>query len=234
MVQAEQERRAHAIRRDLLRPIAVVVWAALLLGFWLLLRGSPAGPLDTLRQAALQLASSPWAPLVLLALYGLRPLLLVPITVLNVASGFALGPLLAIPLALTGTLISASSGYAIGRLLGPAQAASTSRFATLLRKRTFESVAAGGLMYLHADLVNLPAGMLRLRFPAFLLGIVVGNSLTLTMAVMAGAAIDADAAGGGYSVNLEYVALAVILFAASVILAQVVRRRLGVRRSGSG
>jgi uncharacterized membrane protein YdjX (TVP38/TMEM64 family) len=46
-----------------------------------------------------------------LALYLLRPLLLVPITVVNLASGFVLGALPGLALAMAGTLASASIGY---------------------------------------------------------------------------------------------------------------------------
>ncbi|HEX7002642.1 MAG TPA: VTT domain-containing protein [Trueperaceae bacterium] len=229
--QAGDERSRGAGRLRLLRPLAVVVWVLLLLSFWLLLSHQSGEPLRLLREVARSFALSRWAPAMLLALYAARPLLLLPITVLNLACGFALGASAGIPLALLGTLVSASTGYAIGMSLGTEELATRSqvrwRFVRLLRSRSFEAVAAGGLMYLHADLVNLPAGILRLHFPTFLLGIAVGNSLTLTMAVLAGAAIEVGGLGADVSVDLAYIVGAAALFLASLLLARSLRARIG-------
>ena len=218
----------------LLRPVAVVLWAVLLLAFWISFRDAADGPLALLRHAARAVTGSAWAPLGLLGLYLLRPLLLVPITAINLATGFLLGPAAGIALAFVGTLLSASAGYLLGRSLGSsAPVASLTarwRFAEFLRQRSFEAVCAGGLMYLHADLVNFPAGMLRVPFPTFLLGIALGNSLTMSMAVLAGAAFDGS--GGGLpTLNLEYVAMAAALFIVSLALARLMRRRT-TRASG--
>lgn len=226
------------VRLPVLRYVAVVIWGLLLIAFWLLLRRTEAGPVELLVNSAQQVIRSGWAPAGLLALYLLRPFLLVPITVLNLASGLAFGPVPGIPLALAGTLISASMGYGIGRLLGSAELADRLshrwRFVRLLRARSFEAVIGGGLMYLHADMVNLPAGMLRLHFPTFLLGISIGNSLTLTMAVLAGAAIEGGIRDAALAVDLRYVAMALALFLLSVLLARLLRRRIRPESDGVG
>lgn len=163
--------------------------------------------------------------------YLLRPLLLVPVTLLNLTSGLLLGPPFGIALAMAGTLLSASVGYGIGRLLGSAELADrlSTRwpFLRMLRARSFEAVVGGGLMYLHADMVNLPSGILRIHFPTFLLGITFGNSLTLTTAVLAGASVEGDLASvSPSSLNVEYLVIAGSLFLVSVLLAQLLRRRL--------
>lgn len=211
------------------RSVALVAWVSLLLAFWLGARQSELGPVAYLISIIERLAAHPLAALGVLALYLARPLLLVPITVANLTAGFVLGPVNGWALALVGTLASASMGYAIGRFLGPralvAGLLGRWRFLAALRRRSFESVVAGGLMYLHADAVNLPAGMLRVRYPVFLAGIAVGNALTMTSAVLAGASVEGDLASVGVTVDTGTVVLALTLFACSLAVASWLRRR---------
>lgn len=221
------------MRTRILRLTSLSTWALLLIAFWIAARQADAGPVEYLMGVADEISRLSWAPVAMLALYLLRPVLLVPVTLLNLTSGLLLGPLLGIALAMAGTLLSASMGYGMGRLLGSAELAAnlSSRwpFVRMLRARSFEAVVGGGLMYLHADMVNMPAGILRIHFPTFLLGITFGNSLTLTMAVLAGASVEGNLANASLSLNLEYLLIAGSLFLVSVLLAQLLRKRLRPR-----
>ena len=225
---------SRAVRRlvrlpTVLRATAVVLWSALLVAFWLGVRQADVGAVEYLLAGVEQLAERPWAPLGVFAVYLARPLLLVPVTVANLASGYVLGPIAGLALALLGTLASASIGYGIGRLLGHDALASTLperwRVLRLLRRRSFESVVAGGLMYLHADAVNLPAGLMRIRFPVFLAGITIGNSLTMTSAVLAGSAVEGGLGSARVSLDATTLLLALGLFTVSLLLATWLRRR---------
>ena len=220
--------------RAMLRGVALVLWSLLLIAFWLGARQADVGALDYLAASIEHVATRPWAPAGVLALYLLRPLLLVPITVVNLASGFVLGLLPGLALAMVGTLASASIGYGIGRLLGSAGLASElpARWSILrtLRRRSFESVVAGGLMYLHADAVNLPAGLLRIRFPVFLAGIAVGNTLTMSSAVLAGSSVEGSLREASVAIDTSILLLALALFTVSLALASWLRRRQATAR----
>jgi uncharacterized membrane protein YdjX (TVP38/TMEM64 family) len=212
-----------------LRGAALLLWLLLLIAFWQGARQTDVSPLDYLLAGIEDVAERPWAPVGVLALYLLRPLLLVPITVVNLASGFVLGFLPGLALAMTGTLASASVGYGIGRLLGSFGLVGElpTRWAMLraLRRRSFESVVAGGLMYFHADAVNFPAGLLRIRFPVFLAGIAVGNTLTMTSAVLAGSSVEGSLRDATVAVDGTTLLLALGLFTISLTLASWLRRR---------
>jgi phospholipase D1/2 len=220
----------------LLRGATLVLWSILLVAFWQGARQADVGPLDYLLTGIEQVADRPWALAGVFALYLVRPLLLVPITIVNLASGFVLGVFPGLGLALAGTLASASIGYGIGRLLGSfgRTRSLTTRWPILrsLRRRSFESVAAGGFMYLHAEAVNLPAGLLRIRFPVFLAGIAVGNSLTMTSAVLAGSAVEGSLQGTTVDFDGTMLVIAVALFTLSLMLASLLRRRHA--RAGAG
>jgi hypothetical protein len=71
--------------------VALGVWSLALIAFWQGARQADVGPLDYLLTSIEHLAARPWAPAGVLALYLVRPLVLVPITVVNLASGFVLG-----------------------------------------------------------------------------------------------------------------------------------------------
>lgn len=220
-----------------LRGAALLIWVFLLVAFWQGARQADANPLDFLLTGIEGVAERPWAPAGVLALYLLRPLLLVPITVVNLASGFVLGFLPGLALAMTGTLASASVGYGIGRLLGSFGFVGElpTRWAMLraLRRRSFESVVAGGLMYFHADAVNFPAGLLRIRFPVFLAGIAVGNTLTMTSAVLAGSSVEGSLRDATVAFDGTTLLLALGLFTISLVLASWLRRRLPARERAS-
>lgn len=215
--------------RTAMRWTAIVAWSAVLLAFWFGARQADDGPLDFLLGGIDAVAAHPWAAAGVFALYLLRPVLLVPISIVNLASGFVLGLLPGLALAMVGTLASASIGYGIGRLLGSTGLARSlpqrwSLFA-VLRRNAFVSVVAGGLMYLHADAVNVPAGLMRIRFPLFLAGIVVGNALTMTAAVLAGASVEGGLRDASFAVDATTFVSALALFVLSLTLATWLRRR---------
>ncbi len=227
---SDSDRPHQAARGRVPRGLVVGAWAVVVAAFWATVLATDGGPLDTLAAGLDVAAAGAWAPWALLAAYALRPLLLIPITVINLASGFFLGAWPGLAVAMTGTLLSASIGYGLGAGLRSSHDverwAGRWRFVTMLRRRGFESVVAGGLMYLHADMVNLPAGLLRIPVPRFLAGIVIGNALMLTTAVLTGAAVDGTLADARFEVDVGLLAAAGALFAFSLALAAVLRKRL--------
>ena len=231
----------HAVpsRLDANKPLHItvlLVWATLLAAFWLGARRADMGPLEYLLGAIGGLSQRPWAPAGLLALYLFRPLLLMPVTLLNLASGFFLGPLWGVVLGITGVLLSSTVGYGMGRSFGSVELAKnlSARWPLVrtLRSRSFETVLAGGLMYLHADAVNLPSGLLRIRFPVFLAGIVLGNALTLVTAVLAGSSVEGGLVDATLTVKPVYLAIAAALLLVTLVLAYLVRKRIGSRGNG--
>jgi uncharacterized membrane protein YdjX (TVP38/TMEM64 family) len=223
---------SHRSRRSV--AVALVLWGILLLGFWWQANSSELGALTFVAQSIEGIARQPWAPLSAFALYLVRPLLLIPITIVNIAAGFVLGAVGGMALAAAGTLASATIGYGMGRGMGGPTALSAKlsrgRIPQTLRRHGFLSVAVGGLMYLHADAVNFPAGALRIPFPTFMAGIVVGNSLTMTAAVLTGASIDGQLLNANLSLDGNRLILAGTLFAISIALALALRKRLTSRQ----
>jgi phospholipase D1/2 len=128
--------------------------------------------------------------------YLLGSLVLFPITILNVATVFAFGPLVGNAYALTGWLASAAMGYGIGRALGrePVQRLARSRLQRLIRPAERHGFLAVLTMRLFPiapfTLVNFFVGASRIRFRDFFLASAVGRIPGIVVLTLAGVQVE--------------------------------------------
>lgn len=160
------------------RILVVIAVVALLAAAW---RFTPLGEYVTLERIvalARSVRELPAAPLVVVGAYVVAGLLVVPLTLLVVATTIAFGPFTGAAYALAGALTSALVGYvgrkigreALGRRAGRALAAIDARVAGGVL-----SVATLRLMPIAPfALVNLVAGAAQLRVGTFLAGSLLG------------------------------------------------------------
>jgi phosphatidylserine/phosphatidylglycerophosphate/cardiolipin synthase-like enzyme/uncharacterized membrane protein YdjX (TVP38/TMEM64 family) len=125
---------------------------------------------------------SPFAPLWIAGLFTLGSLILMPITLLIVATGMTFGPGLGFSYALWGASVSALVSYGLGRLAGRE---TVRRFAGPRLARVQRQISRRGFIsMLFARVVpiapfvvvNLVAGAIQIRLRDFLLGTVAGMS----------------------------------------------------------
>lgn len=171
-----------------------------------------------------------WGWLLFLSLFILRPVFLVPATVLALLSGILFGLSGGLPIALAGAVISATVGYWIGR--GFPIATERISFTCIkvwhqaLQDRPFDTSLVMHLAMLPFDAINYFCGMLRIKFPPFLLGVAVGAIPGAFNVVLLGASIDIEQVLEGTIspsvINGWYLLAAVGIFVAS----QLVRRYL--------
>jgi uncharacterized membrane protein YdjX (TVP38/TMEM64 family) len=171
-----------------------------------------------------------WGPLVFLAVYVARPLVLFPATVLTVAGGFLFGAAGGLALVLLASNASAMVAFGIGRWLrggtppDPTAAGRLARWARRLRARGFETVIVMRLLYLPYDLVSYLAGALRINPVAFIAGTAVGSAPATVAFVLFGASLESFD-GGVPSVDAPLLIAAAALLVAGLALAQILRRR---------
>lgn len=214
-----------ATRRQ--RALVLALWVGLLGTFWLVARARGEGPL-TLLQAWLEwVAASPYGVLLLLGLYLLRPLLLLPMTMLTVFAGFSFGPAFGFAYALAAMLVSASLAYALARFLGGGLGREGGRFLDALRERSFETVLTSRLMFVPGDVVNYASGALRVRFRPYLAGTALGGVPGLAMGVLAGASIEGGFRFDGLRVRPAYLLASFFLLAVSLGVSRWLRRQRG-------
>jgi phosphatidylserine/phosphatidylglycerophosphate/cardiolipin synthase-like enzyme/uncharacterized membrane protein YdjX (TVP38/TMEM64 family) len=137
-------------------------------------------PLQSLLMRAQDIAGSPLAALWMLAVYILGGLLIVPITVLIVATGVFFGPLVGAVYAFGGVLLNAAVTYWIGQRLGrdTVRRLAGNRLNPImvrLTKQGMLSVARIRLLALGSfSVVNTVAGASHVRLRDFLLGTAIG------------------------------------------------------------
>lgn len=208
--------------------LVVVFWALGIAAFWGYAQVQGAGVTALLQNLLEGVARSPWGPFGLLAVFLVRPLLLLPITILNVFAGFLFGPVWGLAYALVATLLSSTLAYGVARVLKVApQTEAGTGFLDNLRTRSFETVLTGRLLFLPGDLINYAAGFFGISFTAFLLATALGGLPGLMISVLAGASIEGQFNFQGVRINLWYLLASVGMLIFSLGLSYWLRRRSG-------
>jgi len=194
-------------------------------------------PLDVVRRLIAFFGTGFYGPLVFIAIYILRPLLLFPATLLTIAAGFVFGPILGVILIVIGSNASALLAYAIGRFFGQGflgegkSGGIVQRYTVRMRDHSFETVFIMRLIFLPYDLVNYLAGFLRIRWVPFIVATALG-ALPGTLAfTLFGASIERFD-GGIPSLNPWVLAASIAIFLVSLALSRLVKRHSAASRGG--
>lgn len=206
---------------------------AIALGAWLgsaavfFIAAQRAGGVDSVVAALLAgVTGSALGGLLLGVIYLVRPLLLLPTTILTAFCGYAFGPWLGLLIAHVAGLASALVGYAGARIwLGlPASASPVLR--ERLRTRGFETVLVSRLAFVPGDLVNAAAGGLAMPVGTFVLASAIGGLPGTLVSVLAGASMAEGAFKvGGLQVRPSFIVASGSLALVSFLVALVLRRR---------
>ncbi|MDE0527252.1 MAG: VTT domain-containing protein [Truepera sp.] len=205
----------------------LALWAAVLIAFWLVTRTREGGAGAQLEGWLQAIATHPLGWLWLVGIYLLRPLLLLPMTILTVFTGFLFGLGWGLAYALIATLASASLAYLLARFLrlrGSSQRGTA--FLEGLRSRAFETVIIARLVSVPGDLVNYASGALRISFPAFFTATAIGGLPGMGAGVLAGASIEGSFRFGGLRLDPWLFGVSAALLLANLVVAQVLRRYL--------
>ncbi len=182
------------------------LWIVIFAIFWVYVTKSDQTATELLQSWLQGFSSSSLGPLFLLGVFIIRPLFLLPISILNVFAGFAFGPIWGSLYAVIATLISASIPYGMGRFFGtgfkPEQLDTS--LVKRMRERSFDTILLSRLIFIPGDLVNYAAGFLRISFIAFVLATALGGIPSLLMTTLAGASIEGQFAFNGLHLNLWY------------------------------
>ena len=202
------------------------LWIAVVVAFWILAQGREGGGVDLVEGVLAGLAGNRWAMVGLMGAYLVRPLLVLPMTLLTAFAGFLLGPLWGGAFAAVGVLASASVAYAVARFLGAGRAPE-GRWWRILRRRSFEAILVARLMLVPGDAVNYAAGALRIDFGRFAAATALGGLPGLMIGVLAGASVEGAFTFSGVRLNAWYLVASLALLVASFVAAAVLRRRVG-------
>lgn len=227
----ETETQYPFVRRPGWRLAALFLWCGLLGGYyWYAWQHNLLSPLEAVQRLVEFMTSNALGPLIYIAFYAARPLVLFPASLLTVAAGFVFGPILGTLLVVLGSNISASVAYVVGRyfggrLLDSERAAGVARrHAERLRENGFESVLLMRLVYVPYDLVNYLAGSLRIGWMPFIMATALGSLPGTVSFVLFGASIEGDFAGEMPGLDPWILLASALIFAASLLLSVYLKR----------
>ncbi len=206
------------------RYFVLAAWAALLLGVWVYTSRQGRPPTALLGDTLAALRGNPLAPLWLLLIYLVRPLLLLPVSLLTVATGLLFGAVWGTVYATLATLLSVTVAYALGRRFGTSLPdGPETGWSGRLKSYPFETVLLSRFLFVPGDLVNYVSGYLKINLPAFLGATLIGGTPGLLVGVLAGASLEPEAASFG--LNPGYLLASAALLGVSLGVSWWVRRR---------
>lgn len=205
--------------------LVIALWILIFLGFYFWVHLSHQSATRVLSDWLSILSEHPLRFFILIFIYLLRPLLLLPITILTVFTGFLWGPWWGSCYALFATLVSASLAYAIGRFVSGTQTHHQNPWLQNLRQRSFETVLISRLIFIPGDLVNYTCGFLKISFMAFLFATALGGLPGLLVGVLAGASIEGQFSFTGLKLNPWLIVSSIGLLLLSLILSRFLRAR---------
>jgi phospholipase D1/2 len=165
------------------RVVTLVVFLVCLLGLAAAWRWTPLRELlevERAVQAATALQQMPGAPLAVIGAYVVAGLLVVPVTLLIVATALVFGPFLGLVYAFSGAILSAATTYGIGRLIGRKvvrrlAGPRVNALSRRLARRGLLTVAAVRVVPIAPfTIVNVVCGASHVSLRDFLLGTLIG------------------------------------------------------------
>jgi uncharacterized membrane protein YdjX (TVP38/TMEM64 family) len=202
-----------------------IAWLALAAVAWAWL-GRHEGGVGAGASALLRsLESGPAASFALLAAYLVRPLTLLPVTVLTVYAGYRFGPMGGFVVASLALVVTSFLPYGVAWWARGRRAVATSRLGEGLARHPFEAVLAARLAMLPGDLVSAAAGMLHVRALPFAAATLVGGAPGVLAAVLAGASMQGAFGAEGIVLDPWLIAGAATTVLGSLAIARAARRR---------
>ncbi len=171
------------------------------------------------------------APLLYIALYLIQPYLFLPSTIFTILAGALFGFWLGYFYTLIGAMLSAALVYWTGRYLTVNELPGfITRFALPLHREPFLTMLFMRLAYFPFDVVNLSAGLLKMRVRPFMAATALGILPGVATLTALGAAIDVPTLlRDGFTmsaINPYSLVASVVLFLITLVVTLVVRRKI--------
>jgi len=220
-----------ACKRQMSKIVALVFWIALIYSFHHYRVVNDVSYSDVLLSLISFFTSTLWGPVIYMALYAVRPLILFPATLLTALSGTLFGFWWGVLYTIIGENASANFAYWIGRFFGKDMKLEDSilgNWVEELRARPFGTVLFMRLFYLPFDLTNYGSGILKIKWSSYFTATLIGIMPGLTTFVALGAALDLEEfSANGLTFDAfdsRFLVLSVGIFVISLALSKFIKR----------
>jgi pyruvate/2-oxoglutarate dehydrogenase complex dihydrolipoamide dehydrogenase (E3) component/uncharacterized membrane protein YdjX (TVP38/TMEM64 family) len=211
--------------------VALIFWVALIYSFQHYRIENELSYSDVLLSLISFFTSTLWGPVIYMALYAVRPLILFPATLLTALSGTLFGFWWGVIYTIIGENASANFAYWIGRFFGKDMRLEDSiigNWVEALRTRPFGTVLFMRLFYMPFDLTNYGSGILKIKWSSYFTATLIGIMPGLTTFVALGAALDLEEfSANGLSFDAfdpRFIALSVAIFILSLTISKSLKR----------
>ncbi len=214
-------------RRSPSRVVLLTLWVVAVVAWLVISRQRGLGPIEAADSLRGLLADNWWGPVLYIAVYTLRPIILFPASVLTVLGGLAFGPVAGIAYTVVGSNLSTAATYLAARFLTgrrPLRPPFGQRALDRLVANPFETTLILRLVAAPFDAVAIAAGALHLRFWPFLAGSFLGT-ITGTIAFVAFGASIESLSDGSPELDPMLLTVSIGLTVAGLVVARLLRRR---------
>lgn len=214
--------------------LAVAGWVLLVVCNLAYARAQGCTPLDLFVQGLNWLREHPLGPAVYLALYVLRPVALLPASVLSIAAGCCFGLGWGLFWAFLGGTVAAAAGYGVGYWLGlpQRQPVWADKPLRVMRSYGLTSIVLLRWCFLPYDVVSYLGGALRFPLLGFLAASLFGNLPGTTSCVLLGASLKLPWHGGFPTPDLRLQLVSGLCFALMLWIGKRVKQRLALAPHG--
>lgn len=229
---SKQIQSRHKPQTKSFRYVVLILWLSILGSYFYYTFSQGIRPTQTLSQLYNFMSQSPFAPLIFISLYVIRPLLLFSVTLITILSGALFGPVWGLIYALIGETLSASIAFVIGYFFGEGLVEQASKrfkwldtYSKRMRENSFETILTMRFIFLPFDLVNYLSGFLKIRYLSFILATTLGSLPSLLAIVLFGASAQGDLSKGIPKFDFRVLAASVVIFLISILISRLLKAR---------
>lgn len=208
----------------------------LAIGLWLIIFGVTRSVMavnqltlsELIDQLIIILKSTWFGVFLFIICYVLRPLLLIPGTIMNLMAGIVYGLFPGIFISVGASYISGTVTYTLTRWLIHEKPDADGRIGEIIKfmqNNPFEAVASIQLMYVSLDITSSLAGILHLPFRYFMIGIMIGGTIPNAIGVVMGSSIEGSIESGTLHIRLEMIVLSLAIMLFTLSISTYLRRR---------
>jgi uncharacterized membrane protein YdjX (TVP38/TMEM64 family) len=212
------------------RITAAFMWGTLFASFLWMKSSYSLTTLGVLKEIFTFVTMSAWGPLVYIALYGLRPLLFIPATILTFASGVIFGLTNGFIFTMIAETISACVGYGMARVLAGKSILQSSlgqKLGDFLNDDLFTNLLITRFAFLPFDAVNFVSGALKVPLSTFVMTTVLGIIPGAFIFVLAGTSVNIRAflADLSFHVDTQPLLIAGVLLVVTLLFAKYLKAK---------
>ncbi|MEZ5279216.1 MAG: VTT domain-containing protein [Acidimicrobiales bacterium] len=209
------------------RLVLAALWVAAVVAWLAISRSRGIGPAEAADSLRDLLASGWWGPLLYVAIYAVRPLVLFPASVLTILGGIVFGPVYGVAYTAIGANLSTAVTFQASRLLAGRRVLRPpvgKRAVERLVANPVETTLVLRLVAAPFDAVAVAAGVLGLDFKAFMAASFLGTIAGTIAFVSFGSSIE-SLTDGQPSIDAPLLALSIGLTAAGLLVSRWLRSR---------